>query len=104
MEPNVTHIMTVGSIIVKGSERSNQRERVVEFRERMRKDTRLSFRVRSDLKKKLEAIASTEGRSVAQVCEAFLSAGANSYKSEGAVFLQRLITRSRRGNKGSGAS
>ena len=67
----------------------------------MRKDTRLSFRVRSDLKKKLKAIASTEGRSVAQVCEAFLSAGANSYKSEGATFLQRLITRSQRGNKGS---
>jgi hypothetical protein len=70
----------------------------------MPKDTRLSFRVRSDLKKKLEAIASTEGRSVAQVCEAFLSAGANSYTKEGAAFLQRLITRSRHRNKRSGSS
>jgi uncharacterized protein (DUF1778 family) len=31
----------------------------------MRKDTRLSFRVRSDLKKTLEEIAAAEGRSVA---------------------------------------
>jgi hypothetical protein len=59
----------------------------------MRKDTRLSFRVRSDLKKTLEAIAATEGRSVAQVCEAFLKAGSDTYKKEGAEFLQQLLTR-----------
>jgi len=59
----------------------------------MRKDTRLSFRVRSDLKKTLEAIAATEGRSVAQVCEAFLKAGSDTYKKEGAGFLLQILTR-----------
>jgi hypothetical protein len=59
----------------------------------MRKDTRLSFRVRSDLKRALETIAATEGRSVAQVCEAFLRSGSDSYKNQGTGFLQRLLAR-----------
>ena len=61
----------------------------------MRKDTRLSFRVRSDLKKTLEAIAADEGRSVAQICEAFLKAGSESYKKEGNKFLQRFLAQRR---------
>jgi hypothetical protein len=39
------------------------------------KDTRVTFRVSSDLKKKLESVAASEGRSVAQICEAFLRSG-----------------------------
>jgi predicted transcriptional regulator len=66
----------------------------------MAKDTRLSFRVRSDLKKKLETIAATESRSVAQVCEAFLSAGTEMYKDEGSKFLQRFLAKARPGRKG----
>ena len=39
---------------------------------RMKKDTRLTFRVSSHLKKDVEAIATREGQSVARICEAFL--------------------------------
>jgi hypothetical protein len=57
----------------------------------MKKDTQLTFRIRSDLKKELESIAAREGRSVAQVCEAFLKAGSESYKKKGSGFVQRLL-------------
>lgn len=60
---------------------------------RMKKDTRLTFRVRSDLKKELETIASREGQSVARICEAFLLAGSDAYKKDGTRLLQRLIGR-----------
>jgi uncharacterized protein (DUF1778 family) len=59
----------------------------------MRKDTRLTFRVPSDLKKMIERIAETEGRSVAQICEAFLKAGAESYEKESSKFLRRFVER-----------
>lgn len=62
----------------------------------MRKDTRLSFRVKSDLKKTLEAIAATEGRSVAQVCEAFLKAGTESYQKKGFSFLRSFLSRQKK--------
>ena len=60
---------------------------------RMKKDTRLSFRVRSDLKSQLENIAEQEGQSVARICEAFLLAGADLYKKDGTKFLQRMLGR-----------
>ena len=66
----------------------------------MRKDTRLSFRVGSDLKKTLEAVAAIEGRSVAQVCEVFLKAGSEVYKNEGTRLLQRFLSLSRSRRKG----
>lgn len=59
----------------------------------MKKDTRLTFRVRSDLKRQLEAIAAQESQSVARICEAFLLAGTDVYKKEGTKFLQRLFGR-----------
>lgn len=59
----------------------------------MKKDTRLTFRVRSDLKKELEAIATQESQSVARICEAFLLAGSDLYKKDGTKFLQRLLGR-----------
>ena len=61
----------------------------------MAKDTRLSVRVRSELKKAMEAIASKESRSVAQICEAFLEAGSEGYKKEGSKYLQRFLSRRR---------
>jgi hypothetical protein len=57
------------------------------------KDTRLTFRVRSDLKKKLESVAASEGRSVAQVCEAFLRGGLAIYQKEGTKFVRRFLSR-----------
>jgi hypothetical protein len=59
----------------------------------MKKDTQLTFRIRSDLKKELETIGAREGRSVAQVCEAFLKAGAESYKKKGSDVLQRFLAK-----------
>jgi len=70
----------------------SSKERVLRFCG-MKKDTRLTFRVRSDLKRELEAIAAQESQSVARICEAFLLAGADLYKKEGTKFLRRLFGR-----------
>lgn len=59
----------------------------------MRKDTALSFRVPRRLKAELQKVALTEGRSLAQVCEAFLGGGLEIYKEEGSRSLQRLLSR-----------
>jgi hypothetical protein len=59
----------------------------------MKKDTQITFRIRSDLKIELETIAAREGRSVAQVCEAFLKAGSESYKKKGSGILQRFLAK-----------
>jgi predicted transcriptional regulator len=59
----------------------------------MRKDTQFTFRVPADLKTKLQNIAAIEGRSMAQICEAFLRAGSDSYDKEGAKFLRRFLGR-----------
>jgi hypothetical protein len=47
----------------------------------------------TDLKKELESIAAREGRSAAQICEAFLRAGSETYKKQGAKFLQRFLAK-----------
>jgi hypothetical protein len=57
------------------------------------KDSRVTFRIRSELKKELEDVATEEQRSVAQICEAFLRAGLAGYKKDGAKFLQRFLTK-----------
>jgi hypothetical protein len=62
----------------------------------MKKDTRLTFRVHSNLKKDLEAIAAREGRSVAQICDAFLKAGSEIYMKKGPKFLQRFLSRQKK--------
>ena len=59
----------------------------------MKKDTRLTFRVSSSLKKDIEAIAAREGQSVARICEAFIVAGFDSYKRQGTKFLQPILGR-----------
>jgi predicted DNA-binding protein len=59
----------------------------------MRKDTALSFRIPSMLKAEVEALAMKEGRSIAQVCEAFIRAGLENYKKEGAKYFQRFLSR-----------
>jgi hypothetical protein len=58
----------------------------------MRKDTALSFRVPHRLKAELQKVASMEGRSLAQVCEALLGGGLEIYKVEGPKYLQRLLS------------
>ena len=59
----------------------------------MKKDTRLTFRVPSEVKGRMDAIAAAEGRSTAQICEAFLRAGSESYKKQGSKFLRRFLGR-----------
>lgn len=59
----------------------------------MRKDTRLTFRVSSKLKKDVEAIATREGQSVARICEAFLVAGFDAYRKQGTKFVQAMLGR-----------
>lgn len=58
----------------------------------MAKDTRLTFRVDSELKEKLEAVAKKESRSVAQICEAFLRNGLAAYDKRGGRFVSRLLS------------
>ena len=65
----------------------------------MKKDTRFTLRIRSELKKELESIAAREGRSVAQVCEAFLKAGSEIYGKKGPGFLQRYLAQPLSGPK-----
>lgn len=59
----------------------------------MKKDTQFTFRIPAELKKELQGIAAREGRSVAQICEAFLKAGSEGYKKGGAKFLHRFLGR-----------
>ena len=61
----------------------------------MKKNTQFTFRITADLKKELQDIAEDEGRSMAQICEAFLLAGSEGYKKDRAKFLQRFLTRRR---------
>jgi hypothetical protein len=59
----------------------------------MKKDSRLTFRVNSKLKKEVEAIATREGQSVARICEAFIMAGSEAYGKQGTKVLQRMLGR-----------
>lgn len=60
---------------------------------RMKKDTRLTFRVTSDLKKSIEAVAAQERQSVARICEAFLLAGFDVYRRQGTRFVAQMLGR-----------
>jgi hypothetical protein len=62
----------------------------------MRKDTALSFRIPSHLKTELERVAQTEGRSLAQICEALIAGGLDIYKRDGSKYLQRLVSRQKK--------
>ena len=64
----------------------------------MKKDLRFTFRIGSDLKKDLERIAAQEGRSVAQICDAFLKAGSEAYRKNGPKYLQRFLSRQEKRN------
>ncbi len=59
----------------------------------MRKDDRLSFRISSDLKKEIEGIAKREGRTVAQVSEAFVRSGVDNYRKLGTRAIQKWLSR-----------
>jgi hypothetical protein len=62
----------------------------------MKKDAALSFRIPGRLKSELEKVALSEGRSLAQLCEALLSGGLEIYKKEGSRYIQRFLTRQKK--------
>jgi hypothetical protein len=62
----------------------------------MTKDQTIGIRVTAELKKSLIQIATKEGRSLAQLCEILLKGAATSYKEEGHVYLQRLLSRQKK--------
>jgi predicted DNA-binding protein len=62
----------------------------------MKKDSQFTFRIPLDLKNQLEEIASSEGRSVAQICEAFLRAGTEGYTKKGFSFLRHFLSRQKK--------
>ena len=57
------------------------------------KETRITLRAKNVLKAELERIAQREGRSVAQVCEAFLQAGCAEYRKKGPNIILRYLSR-----------
>lgn len=59
----------------------------------MAKTEFLVFRVKPDLKEKLQELAEQEQRTVSQVCEMLLYEGLEIYKKDGAKFIQRLIAK-----------
>lgn len=60
----------------------------------MKKDSQLTLRIPSNLKVQLEEIALSEGRSTAQICEAFLRAGTNSYAKKGTKVIKDFLSAS----------
>jgi hypothetical protein len=62
----------------------------------MRKDSALSFRISAKVKEELEEIATNEGRTLSQVCEALLNGGLEAYKKGGTKYLQRHLSRQRK--------
>jgi predicted DNA-binding protein len=59
----------------------------------MQKDAPLAFRIPTELKKRLQAAAKGEARSLSQVCEILLRMGVEAYEKEGAKYLQRFLSR-----------
>ena len=62
----------------------------------MAKESRLTFRVDTELKTELEAIALRERRSVAQICELMLSEAIRAYEKQGPKYIQQLLTNDRK--------
>ena len=57
------------------------------------KDTKLTLRLSSDLKNRVEEIAAKEGRSVAQITEVFIKLGVHQYDNKGSAVIQQWISR-----------
>ena len=66
----------------------------------MKKDSQFTLRIPSDLKIQLEEIASSEGRSTAQICEAFLKAGTDNYRKKGSKFIKGFIAQQKKQHPG----
>jgi hypothetical protein len=56
-----------------------------------KKDTRLTLRISSEVKGQLEDIAAKEGRSAAQITEAFIRLGIRQYELKGSTPLKPFL-------------
>lgn len=56
----------------------------------------LGIRIDPELKRALEELASTEERSVSQICELLLRKGVDCYKREGSKYLQSSLSRQKK--------
>ena len=65
----------------------------------MKKDAPLAFRIPADLKTKLQRLAKDEARSLSQICELLLSIGVEEYDRQGRVYLEKVLSRSRKENQ-----
>ena len=54
----------------------------------------------SALRVQLEEIASSEDRSTAQICEAFLKAGTDNYRKKGSKFIKGFIAQQKKQHPG----
>jgi len=94
MYSNVLHRIAFGHIFVKEKIETLSLRRGVTIRPLMsNKDTRLNLRISSDLKNQVEEIAAKEGRSAAQITEAFIKLGIHQYENKGSAVLQQWIAR-----------
>ena len=59
----------------------------------------LIFRVAPELRRDIERIADEEQRTLTQICEMLLYEGVESYKKEGAKFVQRLVAKQKQRTK-----
>ncbi len=57
------------------------------------------FRVDPALRREVERIAEEEQRTITQVCEMLLHEGIETYKKEGAKFMQRLVAKQKTRSK-----
>ena len=60
------------------------------------KNEQIGFRLPAALKKELQEVARRERRTLSQVCEMFLAGCLETYRKEGAKYLQRLLSRQKK--------
>ena len=53
----------------------------------------LAFRVSPALKDEIQEIATSEARSISQICELLLAEGVEAYRKEGPKLMQRLVAK-----------
>lgn len=59
----------------------------------------LAFRVSPELKNEIFEIANNEARSISQICELLLAEGVETYRKEGAKFIQRVVAKQKAGRQ-----
>ena len=62
------------------------------------KNEQIGFRLSAHLKRELQEVATREGRTLSQICEMFVAGGLEVYRKEGPKYLQRLLSRQRKGS------